>query len=147
MTLLHAVIHGPPVSKRRQAQKIGGFARIILAPKSAHWESMAAETLARAWGDRAPLDVPVRLHILAVAHRPKSLMRKKDPEGRMYRTTTPDASNAGKAAEDALVKAGVLRDDVLVVELHVTNLYASKAEGARVEVWLDEAEAMPAEVR
>lgn len=144
MTLLHAVIHGEPVAKRREARKAGGFARVVLAPKSAHWESMAAETLARAWGGKPPTESLVVLQIDAVAPRPKRLMRQKDDAGRIWRGATPDASNAGKAAEDALVKAGVLRDDVQVVDLRVRSLYASKVEGPRVEVRLELAPPAPA---
>jgi Holliday junction resolvase RusA-like endonuclease len=144
--LLHAVIHGEPVAKRRGSVRVGNFSRVTLAPRSARWESAASETLARAWGERAPLEVPVVLHLLAVAPRPKKYLRRQDPDGRMFRPTKPDLSNAVKSAEDALVKAGVLRDDVLVVEAHTQNLYASKVEGPRVEVWLFRAPAMPGAV-
>ena len=147
MTLLHAVILGEPVGKGRpRLTTIGGFARAYTPAKTATWEANAAAALNEAWGFRAPLDsTPVRVIVLAVKSRPGSLMRKKDHEGRIWRTTKPDADNVAKALCDALVAAGVLRDDTLVVRLEVESLYASKAEGPRVEVWMEAATELPVE--
>jgi Holliday junction resolvase RusA-like endonuclease len=89
-----------------------------------------------AWKGRAALDEPVVLEVHAVAARPKRLMRKSDPDGRVVRTTKPDGDNVLKSAADALVQAGVLRDDVVVVIWTCVCEYAAKGEEPRVEVRL-----------
>jgi Holliday junction resolvase RusA-like endonuclease len=149
MTLLHCVILGEPVGKGRpRLTTIGGFARAYTPAKTATWEANAAAALNDAWGHRAPLDsTPVRVVVLAVKGRPGSLLRKKDPEGRIWRTKKPDADNVAKALCDALVAGGVLRDDTLVVRLEVESLYARKDEGPRVEVWIHSVSELPAEQR
>jgi hypothetical protein len=48
-----------------------------------------------------------------------------------------------KAVADSLVLAGVLRDDVLIVDWRVLCLYAAKGEGPSVEVVLCPAPGMP----
>jgi Holliday junction resolvase RusA-like endonuclease len=54
----------------------------------------------------------------------------------LLRTTKPDGDNVLKAVADALVKAGVLRDDVIVVDWRCVCEYAAKGEEPRVEVLL-----------
>lgn len=82
----------------------------------------------------APTSAPVRVEVEAMAARPKRLVPRAAggswpnsrplERGPMWRCTKPDADNVAKAVLDALVKAGVLRDDVQVVELVVRSLYA-----------------------
>jgi len=145
--LLHAVILGEPVGKGRPRATIrAGHATTYTPAKTRTWEANAAATLNEAWGHRAPLDsTPVRVIVLAVKGRPGSLLRKKDHEGRIWRTKKPDADNVAKALCDALVAGGVLRDDTLVVRLEVESLYASKTEGPRVEVWMHYVSELPVE--
>lgn len=144
MTLLHVTIAGAPVGKGRpRVTMAGGFARAYTPKKTATWEGNAAAVLAAAWGDRAPLDVPVRLVVQAVAGRPKRLLRKRDPDGRCWRTAKPDGDNVLKACADSLVAAGVLRDDVLIVRWEAESLYARRDEGPSVAVWLFAVEPLP----
>lgn len=141
MTLLVVTILGPPVGQGRpRAVRVGAFVRVHNAPKSATWQACAAETMATMWravhgADKAPHDGSVRVTIDAVGARPKSAPKKRP--GRQWRTTKPDADNVAKATLDALVKAGVLRDDTLVGELVVRSLVASTAEGPHVRVVVD----------
>lgn len=138
--LLHVSIPGEPVGKGRpRVTTVGGFARAYTPGKTARWETGAALQMRETWGKRPPLDEPVRVVVLAVASRPKRLLRKRDPDGRLWRTTKPDADNVAKAACDALVAAGVLRDDTLAVRLEVESLFARRDEGPSVEVWLEPA--------
>lgn len=146
MTLLHASIPGEPVGKGRpRVTMAGGFASAYTPKRTATWEGNAAVLLNDAWGHRAPLeDTPVALHVLAVASRPKRLLRRKDPEGRVWRTTKPDGDNVLKCVADALVEAGVLRDDVLIVQWTLESLYARRDEGASVQLWLTPVAEVPA---
>lgn len=130
------VVLGDPVGKGRpRVTVIAGHAHAYTPAKTRSWEASAAAAFATTWG-AAPLDEAVHVVIQAVAARPKRLLRKRDPAGRLWRTTKPDADNVAKAVGDALVAAGVLRDDALVVRLEVESLYARKDEGPAVHVWL-----------
>jgi Holliday junction resolvase RusA-like endonuclease len=81
----------------------------------------------------------VRLELDVVVARPQSLRRRKDPRGRMWCATKPDADNAAKLMMDAIVKAGVLTDDTRVVELVVRKWYAAiepvEQPHTDVQVW------------
>lgn len=142
MTILKVTIPGQPVGKGRpRLTTRGGFARAFTPAKTRAWETMAAALIRAApapWN--LPTDKPVRVLVEAVGQRPKTLLRKKDPEGRLWRPTKPDIDNVGKAVMDALVLAGFLKDDVQVVELTARSLYAAKGEEPHVEmtVWLIE---------
>jgi Holliday junction resolvase RusA-like endonuclease len=51
------------------------------------------------------------------------------------RTTKPDGDNCEKAILDALVAAGILQDDALVVRASWTKMHAQ--EGPLIEVYVD----------
>ena len=125
---------GDPVPEGRpRASVIAGHAHLRADPKSKEWRRFAAQVFREKW-DEAPLDGAVSILITAVSKRPKSLLRKKDPEGRMWCPKKPDADNIAKAVMDALVEGGVLRDDAYVTGLSVETLYAAKGEGPSVSV-------------
>ena len=92
---------------------------------------------------RAPSEDLCRAEIVAVFSRPKRLLRKKDSEERMWHGSKPDIDNVVKSVLDSLVMAGVLRDDVQVVELMARSVYASKSEGPGVEVRLSSIDIAP----
>lgn len=144
LTSTHLVcqILGDPVGQGRpRAVRVGPFVRVHAAPKSASWQAVAAERMAEVWAGRSPLDEPVRVTIDAVGRRPKSAPKRRP--GRLWRVTKPDADNVAKAACDALVKAGVLRDDTLVGELVVHSLVADVDEGPAVVVRVEALPALP----
>jgi|TARA_R100001463_G_scaffold68173_1_gene121644 Holliday junction resolvase RusA-like endonuclease len=84
----------------------------------------------------APRDELCKASIVAVFPRPKRLLRKKDPEYRLWHGSKPDIDNVVKAVLDSLVMGGIIRDDTQVVFLNAHSVYASKAEGPCVEVRL-----------
>lgn len=142
--VLQIVVLGDPVGKGRPRMAvINGHARAYTPAPTASWEGRAASIARAAWlggrVTRAPHEGPVAVTIRAVASRPGRLLRRKDPDGRLWRTAKPDLDNCCKAVLDALVRAGVLRDDVLVVELVAQSLYAARDEGPCVEVYVREA--------
>ena len=133
--MLTLSIPGDPVGKGRPRVTVrAGHAHAYTPQRTAAWESGAAWLMRNEWGIRAPYEGIVRVTVEAVASRPKRLLRKGDPEGRMWRPAKPDADNVLKAVLDALVNAGVLRDDVQAVEVIARSWYASKGEGPSVEV-------------
>jgi len=145
--ILRISIPGQPVGKGRPRASIRGFgtARAHIAmhtpKKTATWEASAEWALRGAWLGRESLNHPVAVTVWAVGRRPQSQVpsdRKlaAHPELglRMWRPTKPDVDNVIKAALDALVNAGVLRDDVLVVDVRGLSLWASIAEGPKVVI-------------
>ena len=92
---------------------------------------------------RAPSDDLCKAEIVAVFSRPKRLLRKKDPEARMWHGSKPDIDNVAKSVLDSLVMAGVIRDDTQVVFLTARSVYASKSEGPCVEVKLSSIDGEP----
>jgi len=144
--MLDVLLLGAPHGKGAgRAVSFGGRTRVVTPSKTRHWMVGAALMFGDAW-PFAPLDRPVALHIEAVMPRPKRLLRKKDPPGRLWCPTKPDWDNIGKAVGDALTAAGVLRDDVLVVDAQVRTLYAARDEGPSVRVLLFDVGEAPAPI-
>ena len=126
------IIPGPPGGKGRPR-----FARATgraYTPKgTAEWERACAMLARHEWDGRAPSEDFCRLQVTAVMARPKRLLRKKDPEERMFCGAKPDADNILKIVADSLQLAGVVRRDETIVQMSVEKLYASKHEGPCVE--------------
>ena len=128
------VIPGSPIGKGRpRGTSAGGFVRLYTPKKTADWERSAALIARNAWG-RAPLDsCPIEVDVVAVFHRPKRLMRKKDPECRVVHTSKPDLDNVIKCALEMAVMGGLMRDDSLVCKITASSYYSSKSEGPSLE--------------
>ncbi len=130
------VIPGAPIGKGRpRATKMGNHVRLYTPKRTADWERSSALIMKNEWRS-APLDNICSVSIIAVFPRPKRLLRKKDPEHRLWHSSKPDIDNVCKSVLDSLVMAGVIRDDTQVVFLSATSVYASKDEGPCVEVRL-----------
>jgi len=133
--LMDATVLGSPVGKGRpRVVKRGRHVGTYTPKKTANWERDAAWTFREAYGANPVHEGLVGICVVAVKERPKRLLRKKDPEGRMYRGTLPDGDNVLKCVADALQQAGVIRDDKQIVEWHVRSAYATKTEGPCVAV-------------
>ncbi len=125
-------IPGDPIGKGRpRGTSIGGKVRLYTPKKTADWERSAATVMTSVWR-KAPLDEPVEIEIAAFSHRPKRLLRRKDPDHVIYKTSKPDADNICKCALDALVMAGVLRDDSLAVKVTIQDFYSERDRGPRL---------------
>ena len=137
------LVPGPPIGKGRpRAAKMGAHIRLYTPKKTADWERSSALIMRNAWC-RAPSDDLCRAEIVAVFPRPKRLLRKKDPEHRLWHGSKPDIDNICKCVLDSLVMAGVIRDDTQVVELNARSFYASKSEGPCVELRLSSIDGGP----
>ena len=125
-------IPGQPVGKGRPK-----FARATgraYTPKgTAEWERSAALIIRNSFND-APIDDMTTVTVTAVFARPKRLLRKKDPEGRVPCDVKPDIDNVIKCALDALVMGGALRDDKKVFRVVGSKFFAGKSEGPSVEI-------------
>ncbi len=130
------VIPGPPIGKGRpRATKMGNHVRLYTPKRTADWERSSALIMRNEWRS-APLDGVCRVDVVAVFPRPKRLMRKKDPQHRVWHSSKPDIDNVCKSALDSMVMAGIIRDDTQVVILTAKSVYASKDEGPCVELKL-----------
>lgn len=141
--LIDITVLGRPVAKGRpRFGVVNGKARAWTPRTTQAWEKLASG-VCRAVYQGKPIDFPVSVSVTAVYPRPKNLMRKKDPDGRMWRAKRPDVDNEAKAALDALVKGGILEDDALVVELMARSLWAAKREDAHVRIVITEVDEYP----
>ena len=68
----------------------------------------------------------------------QAIVRKKDPEQRVWHSSKPDIDNVCKSALDSMVMAGIIRDDTQVVILTAKSVYAAKDEGPCVELRLSQ---------
>ncbi len=74
---------------------------------------------------------PVSLTITFLFPRPKSHFTTKGtlrPSAPTHHSTRPDASKCLRSTEDALVDAGLLRDDALVALASITKRYTTPSE-------------------
>jgi|TARA_R110002020_G_scaffold472269_1_gene700104 Holliday junction resolvase RusA-like endonuclease len=125
-------VPGDPIGKGRpRGTSIGGKVRLYTPKKTSDWERSAAMIMTSVWR-KAPVDEPVEVEIAAFSHRPKRLLRRKDPDHVIWKGSKPDADNICKCALDALVMAGVLRDDSLAVKVTIQDFYAERDRGPRL---------------
>jgi Holliday junction resolvase RusA-like endonuclease len=89
---------------------------------------------------REPITGPIIVSVTFFMPRPKSLCRKKDPDGVIPHTAKPDVDNLIKALFDALTDAGMWRDDAQVYETSVRKYYHGKGGVAccHVEIEFEE---------
>jgi len=121
-----AAIPGPPIGKGRPRATVqAGRVRTFTPRRTAQWEARAAVVLRDAWGDRAPLDEPVEVDILARFPRPQRIVWKTKPMPELPHISAPDADNVVKAVLDAVEKAGVVRNDRCVWSVRIRKVYAS----------------------
>jgi len=132
--LLDVRLPGEPRGKGAgRAVRRGAHMGIATDAKTRQWMSEAVDRLEEAWS-YGPLDRGVGVHIDCIKARPKRLLRKKDPDERMWCDGKPDADNVSKIVCDSLTDAGVLRDDAKVALLVVRTLYAARDEGPCTQI-------------
>lgn len=125
-------IPGPPVGKGRP--RLTRHGRAYTPKLTKDWESKAV-TILRAHWRRQPLEGPCRLVVEAVKARPKAMQSRRYPDAECWRTKKPDADNVGKAAADAIEKAGLILNDSQIVEMVCRSLYAAKNQPPCVRIY------------
>lgn len=140
--ILDAVIMGDPRGYQRPGVRVmvpkagRPFASLYEQEETRNWRSIASDVLQRAAAGVRVEKEAVMVHVFAVGRRPRDLPKKRG-RGRFWRTTKPDADNVAKAVCDAIVQAGVLRDDTLVGRLVVDSLVAADGEAPHVRVRIE----------
>ena len=122
-----------PMGKQRpRLAKAGKFARAYTPPKTAQWEKDAAIVLRAHWR-RPPMEAACMVRV--VAYRKRTVyMSAKVRQHLTICASKPDVDNIVKIVLDSLVKARVLADDNLVVELVALKRWAEPGQPGRVEV-------------
>jgi len=132
--------------------------RVSTPKQTRKWELDVAHIVSAKWrrdghirgmgetGDPAnPTYAPLELRVYAAKTRPKSLCRKKDPDGLLWRDTVPDTDNVLKIVGDALQQSVVICNDKSIVRWYGESLYAPKGVRGYTEIWLRVATPFPAQ--
>lgn len=127
----------PQGSKRAFVNPKTGRAVMVEQTQVKPWREAVKEAARRRFegpGHNEPLDCAVAVFVTFRFYRPKSLKKSV-----LYpcNRSTGDLSKLMRSTEDALVDAGLLRDDSLIVtaRLHKRFTDAHEAEGACVNVY------------
>lgn len=128
MNSLRFTVPGPARGKGRpRIGKIGNHARMFTDKQTVSYENLVKLVAVEALAGRPPFDCPVAMHVrvrvepAASSSRPA---RARMLSGETPPAKKPDLDNCIKALMDGLNGVG-FRDDVLVVELTASKVYAA----------------------
>jgi len=82
----------------------------------------------------SPWECALEMTLTFALPRPKSRMRKSDPDGTVWATTRPDWDNIAKGSQDALSRCGFWRDDSQIARSVVNKVWHEKNGAPRIEV-------------
>ena len=138
--MIEITIPTVPVAQPRQRHaNIGGHIRNYIPKDNPVWAFKAAAQVAAAAAYQGqPLDHPLRVDVVFVMPRPKSMIWKRRPMPRAPFGKKPDRDNLEKSLYDSL--NGLLwRDDSLICDGRVQKVYAAGDEQPHVEISISEA--------
>jgi len=101
-------------------------------PQTRPWRATLAWYARKAWNAKPPMSGPLYLVVEFFFPRPKSHYRtgknagKLKPTAPRWKPGKPDGDKLQRAVQDALVDAGVIRDDALFVAWHGSKEYADQ---------------------
>ena len=131
-------VYGEPVGKGRpRFARRGAFTHAYTPEKTKTYEDEIRMMARAAMGSSEPLDTPVTVAIYIRVGIPASYSKQKRKDalsGIIKPTKKPDLDNVAKCHLDA-IQGIIILDDKLVVNLHVTKVYA---ETPAVEVMVKE---------
>ena len=131
-------VYGEPVGKGRpRFARRGNFVSTYSPQKTKTYEDEIRMMAKAAMGSSEPLDTPVTVAIYIRVGIPASFSKQKRKDalaGILKPTKKPDLDNVAKCHLDA-IQGIIILDDKLVVNLHVTKVYA---ETPAVEVMVKE---------
>jgi Holliday junction resolvase RusA-like endonuclease len=132
------IVYGEPVGKGRpRFARRGTFVSTYTPQKTKTYEDEIRMMATAAMGASEPLDTPVTVAIYIRVGIPASYSKQKRKDalsGVLKPTKKPDLDNVAKCFLDSMNEI-VYLDDKLVVNLHVTKVYA---ETPAVEVMVKE---------
>jgi Holliday junction resolvase RusA-like endonuclease len=132
------IVYGEPVGKGRpRFARRGAFTHAYTPEKTKTYEDEIRMMARAAMGASEPLNTPVTVAIYIRVGIPASLSKQKRKDalsGILKPTKKPDLDNVAKCHLDAM-QGIIILDDKLVVNLHVTKVYA---ETPAVEVMVKE---------
>ena len=138
-------VYTEPIAKGRpRAVRQGNFVRMYTPGRTVTFEQAVSCAALDAVGNQR-IDFPIRVDILAVFKRPKRLMRQKDPQGMLWKSTRPDADNVRKAVLDGMAR--ILEDDALVVDGRTCKCYGAKGQEPLVKVFISSVAELPLDGR
>jgi len=136
--MVNYIVYGEPVGKGRpRFARRGTFVSTYTPQKTKTYEDEIRLMATAAMGASEPLDTPVTVAIYIRVGIPASYSKQKRKDalsGVLKPTKKPDLDNVAKCHLDA-IQGIIIFDDKLVVNLHVTKVYA---ETAAVEVMVKE---------
>ena len=140
MVSIAFTIPAVPVAQPRQRHADrGGFIQSYIPKDNPVWAfKAAAQVAAAAIYSGPPLDKPLRVDLVFVMPRPKSMIWKKRPMPRAPFGKKPDRDNLEKSLYDAL-NGRLWRDDSLICDGRVRKVYAAGDEQPHVEISICEA--------
>lgn len=123
--------------RAKERPRLNRFTKQIYTPKNTTaFQDEIRKAICLQLGEDYPYPMfkkgePVYAAIDLVFKRPKRLLRKKDPEGLLWKETIPDRDNLDKAILDAL-KGVLWHDDGQAVDGSVRTFYVEKDERPRI---------------
>lgn len=133
-------VDGKPIgaARPRVTRAKNGRSLTFTPDTNTKWTGEAVMELRKAWGKQPMYEGPVSMAVHAVHSRPDWLdkaEKKSSPFAGLRRVATkkPDIDNILKLVMDATVKAGVLKDDVQVVQTTMQTTYAVVGEQPGIE--------------
>lgn len=130
--MIHFRLSGQPRAWKRVRTRGGQF---FTDPKTRAHQREIAGACARAWGERPPMFVPVKLFVAATFEIPASWpkrLREAAMTGSIWHDSDPDYDNLLKEVADA-IKFIAYVDDCQIADGHCVKRYGT---GARTDVWL-----------
>lgn len=109
-----------------------GTERAKHPPATVLHRNNAIAVLSNEWGDRDPILGPVRVSCVFVFGRPKAHYRTGKHAGELkdwvptWQTSYPDLDKAVRLVGDALVIAGVVKDDSQIARIDAEKMYGPK---------------------
>lgn len=94
--------------------------------KVAPWREAVKQAAIAARNGAAPIDGPVMVVMSFTMPKPKSAPKNR----RTFPDKKPDLSKLVRSTEDALVDAGVLRDDSRIIACHSAKLFPNEGPAA-----------------
>ena len=109
----------------------GGRPVFFKQKRASDWDTQIAR-LSAPYLPAQPFAGALYMEVTFVIRRPKALMGKRHPDGRIAHTKRPDIDNLQKGLQDALKAFWV--DDSQIADLHLTKWYAAKDEEPSIRV-------------